>query len=131
VPDPGVKSSLTVTPSDLRINADGRVFDYATGIPYNPASSFFGRSYLLTTKEGIAYNIDAETGQLTALTDPNNNVLKFSDAGISGPEGESISFERDPQDRITAVVDPAGQRIRYQYDAPGDLVAVTDRTNKT
>ena len=29
------------------------------------------------------------------------------------------------------MVDPAGQRIRYQYDARGDLVAVTDRTGNT
>ena len=76
-------------------------------------------------------DIDGETGQLTTLSDPNDNVLTFSDAGITGPEGISVTFERDPQGRITAVVDPAGQRIRYQYDARGDLVAVTDRTDNT
>ena len=130
-PDPGVKSSLTVTPADLRISADGRVFDYGTGIPYNPASSLFGGSYLLTTKEGIAFDIDGQTGQLTALSDTHNNTLKFSDAGIVGPEGSSVQFERTPQGRISAVVDPAGQRIRYQYDARGDLIAVTDRTGNT
>jgi RHS repeat-associated protein len=129
VPDAGVKSSLTVTPADLRFSADGRVFDFSTGIPYNPANSAFGGSYLLTTKEGIAYDVDGRTGQLTSLSDPTDNVLTFTDAGITGPEGKSIAFERDPQGRITAVVDPAGQRIRYQYDARGDLIGVTDRTN--
>jgi len=131
VPDPGVKSSLTVTPADLRINADGRVFDYTTGEPYNPASSLFGGSYLLTTKQGMAFDIDGRTGQLTALADPGDNRLTFSDAGITGPEGVSVAFERDPQGRIAAVVDPAGQRIGYRYDARGDLVAVTDRADNT
>ena len=131
VPEPGVKSSLTVTPADLRIGADGNVFDYGTGLPYNPASGLFGGSYLLTTKEGIAFDIDGQTGQLTALSDTNDNVLRFSDSGIAGPEGVSVTFERDPQGRIAAVVDPAGQRMRYQYDARGDLIAVADRTGNT
>jgi RHS repeat-associated protein len=131
VPDPGVKSSLTVTPADLRIRADGRVFDYGTGVPYNPTSRAFGGSYLLTTKEGIAFDIDGRTGQLTALSDSKNNVLSFSDGGIAGPEGISVTLERDPQGRITGIVDPAGNRVRYAYDARGDLVAVTDRTDNT
>ncbi len=128
VPDPGVKSSLTVTLADLRISDNGRVFDYTTGIPYNPASGLFGGAYLLTTKEGIAFDIDGETGQLRKLIDPNNNTLNFTDAGISGPGGIKVAFERDPQHRIAAVMDPAGQRIRYRYDAGGNLIAVTDRT---
>ena len=93
VPDPGVKSSLTVTPADLRISADGSVFDYGTGIPYHPASGLFGGSYLLTTKDGIAFDIDGQTGQLNALSDPNDNTLTFSDAGIVGPDGNSIIFD--------------------------------------
>ncbi len=129
VPDAGVKSSLTVNPSDLRIKSDGSVYDFTTGLPFNPKSQAFGGSYLLTTKEGIAYDIQGQTGQLTALSDPTNNILRFSDAGISGPEGKSIAFDRDPQGRITALIDPAGKRIRYQYDAHGDLVSVSNRTN--
>ena len=129
VADPGVKSSLTVTAADLRISADGRMFDYATGIPYNPASTLFGGAYLLTTKEGVAFDINGETGQLRKLVDPNNNILTFTATGISGPKGVTVAFERDAQRRITSVVDPTGQRIRYQYDASGNLVAVTDRMN--
>jgi len=132
VPDPGVKSSLTVSPADLRLNRFGEAFDYGTGLAYNPASGLFGQSYLLTTKDGTAFEIDGQTGQLTALSDPNNNTLRFNDTGIVGPQGIRVIFERDPQGRITSVVDPAGQRIRYQYDVRGDLIAVTDRMgNKT
>jgi large repetitive protein len=131
VPDAGVKSSLTVNAADLRFKADGTVYDYATGKAYNPADRAFGGSYLLTTKQGIAISVDAHTGDLTALSDPTNNVLQFSDAGITGPEGISVSFDRDPKGRITAVIDPAGRRIGYEYDARGDLVSVTDRTSNT
>ncbi len=129
VSDAGVQSSLTVNAADLRINAEGSVFDYTTGNPYNPTSRAFGGSYLLTTKEGIAFDIDGQSGQLKALSDPTNNILRFTDAGITGPDGKSVTFERDPQGRITAVVDPAGQRIVYRYDAVGDLIAVSDRMN--
>ena len=34
------------------------------GQPYNPADSYFGGIYVLTTKAGIEYEIDAETGDL-------------------------------------------------------------------
>ena len=35
------------------------------------------------------------------------------------------------QGRITAAIDPMGNPVRYEYDANGDLVAVTDRENNT
>jgi RHS repeat-associated protein len=131
VPDPGVTDSLTVSPANLRIDADGNVSDFETGLVYNPADPNFGGSYLLTTKEGLAYSIDGITGQLAEVSDSNNNTLTFSDAGILSSTGTGIKFERDPQGRITAIVDPMGKKILYQYDAAGNLVAVTDRTNNT
>ncbi len=130
VPDSGVKSSLTVAPSDLRFRSDGTVYDYATGKAYNPADRAFGGTYLLTTKDGIAYDVDARTGQLNALSDSGDNRLTFTDAGISSSDGRSVAFERDPRGRITTVVDPAGQRIVYRYDSKGDLVSVIDRMNQ-
>lgn len=131
VPDPGIKSSLTVTPADLRIDADGTVRDFETGLAYNPTDPNFGGSYLLTTKDGIAYDIDGFTGQVTMVSDTHNNTLTFSDTGIASSTGSGITFERDARGRIAAVIDPLGNRIRYQYDANGDLVAVTDRTSNT
>jgi RHS repeat-associated protein len=131
VPDDGVMSSLTVAPADLRIDADGTVYDYNTGLAYNPADPNFGGSYLLTTTDGIAYNIDGITGQITTVADRNNNTLTFSDAGIVSSSGTSVAFERDPQGRIAAIVDPAGKSILYKYDVNGDLVSVTDRMGNT
>ena len=131
VPDPGVTDTLTVPAAALRIDSDGTVIDYTTGEPYNPASPLFGTTYLVTTTDGLAYGIDANTGQLTAVSDRNNNTLTFSDSGVSSSSGAGIRFERDAQGRIAAIVDPMGNVIHYQYDASGDLVAVTDRTGDT
>ena len=131
VPDPGVTSELTVADAALAFDSDGTVHDYTTGDSYNPASPLFGGSYVLTTNDGIAYTIDGFTGQLTNVSDPNGNTLTFTDAGVTSSSGVSISFERDPQGRIDAIVDPMGNRINYQYDAAGDLTAVTDRTGNT
>jgi RHS repeat-associated protein len=131
VPDAGVTDSLTVDPADLRFAEDGSVYDFETGLAYNPADPNFGGSYLLTTQAGIAYSIDGITGQLTEASDTNNNTLTFSEAGIVSSTGVSIAFERDAQGRINAIVDPMGKTLHYQYDANGDLVAVTDRSNNT
>ena len=43
----------------------------------------------------------------------------------------SVKFGRDGKGRITSVIDPDGQEIKYQYDAQGDLIAVTDREKNT
>jgi RHS repeat-associated protein len=129
VPDAGVTDSLTVTSADLRVDTDGNFYDFDAGIPYNPADPNFGGSYLLTTKDGLAYSIDGITGQLTEVSDSNNNTLTFSDTGVASSTGTGVTFQRDPQGRIAAVVDPMGKKINYQYDANGNLVASTDRTN--
>ena len=131
VPDPGVTDSLSVAPADLRFDDDGTVYDYTTGLPYNPADPNFGGSYLVTTKDGDAYSIDGITGQLTQVSDSNNNTLTFSDAGVVSSTGTGITFQRDAQGRIAAIIDPTGNRITYQYDVNGDLVAVTDRAGDT
>ena len=107
------------------------VYDFETGLPYNPADPNFGGSYLLTTKDGIAYSIDGITGQLTEVSDTHNNTLTFSETGVTSSTGTGVTFERDPQGRIAAVVDPMGNKISYQYDSSGNLIAVTDRTNNT
>jgi RHS repeat-associated protein len=131
VPDAGVTDSLTVAPANLRLDDTGNAYDFETGLPYNPADPNFGGSYLLTTNGGITYSIDGVTGQLTKVSDSNNDTLIFSAAGIVSSSGASITFERDAQGRISAIIDPMGQKLLYQYDANGNLVAVTDRSDNT
>ncbi len=129
--DPGVTDTLSVTPFELRQNSDGSYSDYGGDLPYNPADPSFSSVYTLTTRNGIVYTIDPQTGKLDSVADGNGNALTFSDAGIFSKSGQKVTFQRDPQGRITAAVDPSGNAIHYAYDAAGDLVSVTDRSGNT
>src|SRR5262249_804138 len=71
------------------------------------------------------------TGELQSATDANGNTVTFTANGITSSTGVGVTFERDPQGRITSITDPMGQQVKYRYDRNGDLVAVTDRTNNT
>jgi RHS repeat-associated protein len=126
--DKGVTSKLSVQSLYLIRLPDG-TFNGFSSIPYNPASSLYGGSFTMTTKEGLRYQIDGATGSMSQVSDTNGNTLSITRAGIISSAGLRILFERDPQGRIVAVVDPAGNKIRYGYDARGDLVSVTDREN--
>lgn len=130
VPDAGVTSQLSVPEFTLIRNDFGEYFGLVNGgtLAYNPADALnFGGVYFVTTKDGIAYEIDANSGDLVTISDSSGNTLSFSDSAIDSNRGPRVTFERDPQGRITAVVDPAGQKVRYAYDSQGDLIAVTDR----
>ncbi|MEP1075191.1 putative Ig domain-containing protein [Leptolyngbya sp. PL-A3] len=128
VADNGVTSTLRVRNTQLVRTQTGE-FAGLNGALYNPANETygFGGYYDLTTREGIAYRIDALTGDLETITDRNNNTLTFTDRDITSSTGQRVTFERDVQGRITAVIDPEGNRITYQYDQLGDLVSVSDR----
>ena len=132
VADAGVDSTLAVDLHDLRYNdITGEFESYIDRLPYNPGAPAFGGVYRLTTKEGLTYRIDGITGDLLSISDRNQNRLTFEEAGIVSSTGERVDFERDPQGRITALIDPAGGRVEYRYDARGNLVASTDRTTNT
>ena len=129
--DAGVTSTLSVRDSSyLSRRADGS-FIGLQGSGFNPEDSLFGGVYVLTTKEGIEYEIDAATGDLLKAKDLNGNTVTFDDSGIYSDNGSQITFGRDVQGRITSVIDPLGAQVRYEYDGNGDLVAVTDRVGST
>ncbi|MEX2214855.1 MAG: putative Ig domain-containing protein [Phycisphaeraceae bacterium] len=128
VPDEGVKSTLTVDDVKLRFNPSlGEYQSYVGLLPYNPASDLFGGTYTLTTKENLAYKIDAATGLVRSVTDLNGVRVTFDESGIESSHGPRVEFERDAQGRLTALIDPTGKRVEYEYSAAGDLIAVTDR----
>jgi RHS repeat-associated protein len=129
VSEKGSTSTLTVANTTLSNLKSGY---YSTGgVPFNPAYDFFGNRYVLTTKEGIVYEINGTTGDLDTVTNPNGNKLTFTDAGITSDTGVSVTFQRDAQGKIVSVTDPLGQMVKYQYDAKGDLIGVTDRESNT
>ncbi|WP_235908569.1 putative Ig domain-containing protein [Roseiconus nitratireducens] len=130
VPDEGVTSRLEVPRADL-MNIDGEFVGFGSGWAYNPSDSIFGGGYTLTTKEGLVYEINGDTGDADLIRDRNGNKLMFEETGIRSSTGAEIQFERDGRGRITAVIDPEGNRIEYGYSAAGDLVSVTDREGNT
>lgn len=127
VAEKGVTNTLTVESNFITRQQDSDLFYGFQGNPYNPADPLFGGKYKLTTKEGVVYEIDAATGDLLTVTDTNGNKLTYTDGGIYSSTGKQVTFERDAQGRISAVKDPIGELVRYEYNAKGDLVSVTDQ----
>jgi RHS repeat-associated protein len=111
-------------------NGTDRYFGFQ-GQPFNPADSLFGGVYVLTSKDGTKYRIDAASGDLLEVKDTNGNTLTYTNSEIKSSTGQKVTFERDAQGRIVAVKDPMGELLRYGYDANGDLVTVTDREKNT
>jgi YD repeat-containing protein len=134
--DSGVTSTLSVRNPEgsgnmLSRNLDTGMFRNLGAQFYNSADPYFGGTYILTTKEGIEYEIDGETGDLLKVTDTDGNTLTYTDFDVTSSTGQKVTFERDSDNRITSVTDPMGQKVKYAYDAKGDLTAVTDREGNT
>ncbi|MEX1232941.1 MAG: putative Ig domain-containing protein [Planctomycetaceae bacterium] len=128
VADVGVKSELYVSGLSLRKDSStGEYYDLETGHTYSPADPAFGGAYILRLRNGVELAINAETGDMAAITDRNGNELNFTGMGIEHSSGRGIQFERDYAGRITAIIDPMGQRLEYAYDHNGNLIAFTDR----
>ena len=130
VADAGVKSKLLVNSLPLKKVGDDYL-DYASGRLYNPADPTFGGSYELKLRNGSSLVINAKTGELTTLVDRVGNEVIIGPDGFQSASGRGIRFERDWANRITAVIDPRGKRIEYEYDGAGDLVAMTNRVGAT
>jgi RHS repeat-associated protein len=124
------KDGISGNPNGILMYKEGKLFNLA-GRPYVPQDDGFGNRYILTTKDGTQYEINATTGDLETVTDTNGNTLTYSDTAIVSSTGVQVTFERDNQGRITSVTDPLGQKVQYGYDAKGDLVSVTDRDGNT
>lgn len=124
--DDGVTSTLSVQNAALSYDF-GEFTGFGSGQPYNPGAFEFGGKFTLTTQAGLVYTINADTGKVTRIADRNGNRLDFSDTGVVSNSGVSVTFERDATGRITAAVDPDGDRLQYAYNAAGDLVSFTDR----
>ena len=123
----GVTSQLSVDDADLNVFSDGTFGSFGTGQSYNPLSPLFGGRLVVTTEDGLAYQIDGSTGDINLVGDANGNTLTFTDDAITSSTGEKVTFERDAQGRIIAVIDPNEARVEYAYDASGDLTSVKDR----
>ena len=109
---------------------DNLMFDGRYNLFDTNAKMFEPKNFKLTTKQGIVYILNVDTG-VKSITDKQGNVLTFNKDGITHSDGKSIVFERDENNRITRITDPTGRSVVYQYDSYGDLIAVTDRNGNT
>ena len=80
--DDGVISTLSVKYDGYLTRCPDNSFGAFQGSGFNPADPVFGGVYVLTTKEGIGYEIDANTGDLLTAKDLNGNTVTFDDKGI-------------------------------------------------
>ncbi|MEC4896392.1 MAG: putative Ig domain-containing protein, partial [Oscillatoria sp. PMC 1051.18] len=89
-------NGVTLSVKPVTLFKKGDLHYHPSGIAYNPAyEEAFGGRYYLTTASGIEYEIDANSGDLIAVTDPNGNKLTYSEGGIFSDTGVGITFERD------------------------------------
>jgi len=133
--DPGVYDTLSALDNadyNLHVDSDGSIglsgFNF---LSYDPSA------FRLTTKEGLKYDYNQSFG-LQKVTDLNGNTLTFTRDGIfhrlagSSAIDQQVTFVRDSMGRITQVIDPTGNPLKYGYDGGGDLRTFTDQgTNLT
>lgn len=119
-----VQSGTTSTLEPINSSSSALIYNsgllmYADGTPYAPTG------YKLTKRDGTVYYFDSE-GNVNKITDTNGNTIEITHDGIIHSGGKSIVFDRDGEDRITAITSPTGKSVEYTYDGSGDLVSVKD-----
>ena len=86
--------------------------------------------FSLTTHDGRVLILDTVLG-LISETDRNGNSLSVDANGMHASNGQSITYTRDSNGRITKVTGPSNQVLSYTYSASGDLASSTDPNNNT
>lgn len=126
---------VSLTPGIVTGDFDGTTGDQTS--PYNPADPLFSAgdfpSYTLVNN-GITYTIDASTGRLTSISTTSGDSLTISSDSIKTSDGVEVQIKWEAlangSKRISQVIDPQGNAIKYGYDATGNLVSVTNRANE-
>jgi len=115
----GTTSTLQVDGGTaINYGFDGNIYDANYNL-FNPTR------FDLTTRDGRKLVLDVTTG-LVSEADPSGNSLSVDGAGVHASNGESISFTRDTQGRITDILGPTSQHLVYTYSAAGDLATSQD-----
>jgi len=128
-------------------------------VAFNPARDEFGGTFLLTTKEGTQFDIDAKTGMVRTVSDANGNTLQYEMSGaqlskihsfnVNDPASPTrpettVTIHRRTDGRIDSITDDStGRAVTYAYNAsfsdagdptithPGELRSVTSRSGAT
>ncbi len=123
VADVGVYDTLDVGSVPLR-KIGNEFYSGFFGEPFNPTA------YRLTTKDGTVYEY-GQFGGLANVTNRAGNRLEFRPDGIFSSAGPAVRFVRDPQGRISKIIDPAGGELRYEYNSSNELIQFTDQAGLT
>jgi RHS repeat-associated protein len=125
VPEAGTFGTLTSDGCDLMVLAAGQLVCFLdSGLEFAPTT------YKYTDQYGRVFTM-AASGELKSIVDRQQNTLTFTPNGISSSSGVNVTFQRDPQGRITQITSPPvdalnnHQVFAYAYDPAGNLATVT------
>jgi RHS repeat-associated protein/uncharacterized repeat protein (TIGR01451 family) len=120
--------AATGTTSTLEVAGDSSLsYDFAGNLV--AGSGYFNPTrFKLTTRDGRVLILDTVLG-LVSETDRNGNTLNIDANGVHASNGQSITYTRDGNGRITKITGPSGQVLAYAYSAAGDLASTTDANN--
>ena len=84
--------------------------------------------------DGTAFAVETAGGRVTRVVAPDGRSLAigYDAAGeatgvtVAGGQAVTTSLARDREGRVTAVTDPAGGVVRFEYDPAGNVAAVVD-----
>ena len=123
-PGTGTTSTLQVAgDTSVNYNGDGNLYDGGWNL-FNP------QRFTLTTHDGRVLVLDRTAG-LVSETDRDGNKLSIDANGVHASNGESITYTRDPSNRITQISGPSNQSLSYSYSAAGDLASSIDPDGNT
>ena len=106
--------------STVFVTQQNELLDTHTLEPYNPSL------YRLTLANGMVYEISENEG-IRKIRNLRGETLTYTANGIESSRGESLSFERDAQNRIVKITDLAGKSVQYHYNENDDMDYVIDQ----
>jgi len=115
----------TGTTSTLEVSGDSSLsYDFAGNLG-NGSGYYNPTRFKLTTHDGRVLVLDTVSG-LISETDRNGNSLSVDAGGVHASNGQSLTYNRDANGRITSIAGPSGQSLAYTYSSAGDLASSTD-----
>lgn len=102
------------------VPGEGNIVNTDDGGPtYDPTT------YLYTRRDGTELYFTGAAGSRTArlqrIRDRVGNELTFTANAVTSSTGKSVQLDRDAEGRIERIIDPNGAKIRFEYDAAGNL----------
>ncbi|WP_372898963.1 Ig-like domain-containing protein, partial [Stieleria sp.] len=122
VADSGVSHQLESADALLNL-AGNRLYELASGRPYNPADSRFSGAFELIAPDGTRYRLDAQ-GNTRRLTMPSGTSFVVADSGIILSGTQRLDFIRSEAGGIAQVTSPNGESVHYAYERSGNLSTV-------